>query len=190
MDSGIILQEQSASSSLMVFRLGEREMVLGRSLISDLVVNDPSVSRKHARLAASGPSVKVIDLNSRNGTFLNGKRIRQGLAKAGQSVRFGDAVFKVMIADSKQGGSEEPTDPVSDNVPTLEFRHSQLSVAQKEVFAYAQKGLSEKQIAAKLCVSFHTVHNHFREIYRVFEVHSRSELLSKVVRIQGDSWAG
>jgi DNA-binding CsgD family transcriptional regulator len=39
-------------------------------------------------------------------------------------------------------------------------------------------GLSEKQIAARLDLSRHTVHNHVKEIYRVVGVQSRAELMA------------
>jgi hypothetical protein len=51
------------------------EVAIGRQ-DGDLVVEDPEVSRRHAVLRRSGGSVVVEDLDSTNGTFVNGERIR------------------------------------------------------------------------------------------------------------------
>src|SRR3954468_15344539 len=62
----------------------EREQVtLGRSLGADVRVNDSKASRKHAKIEVRGTpdfgsaDYVVTDLNSRNGTFLNGRRINE-----------------------------------------------------------------------------------------------------------------
>jgi hypothetical protein len=65
-----------------------REVVIGRQ-DADLVLDeDPEVSRRHAMLRRSGESVVVEDLNSTNGTFVNGERVREAIA-----VRPGDEVM-------------------------------------------------------------------------------------------------
>lgn len=63
--------------------------VVGRSRRSDLVVDEPEVSAKHALLRWTGSSWFVRDLGSRNGTFVNGKRLEPG---EDHSVRVGDTV--------------------------------------------------------------------------------------------------
>lgn len=72
-------------------------MVLGRSSGNDLIVAEPSVSRKHARLSvnASGDEIAVADLDSRNGTWLNGKRVSEALVHGGDSLAFGSIHFVV-----------------------------------------------------------------------------------------------
>ncbi|MFM9965427.1 MAG: response regulator transcription factor [Planctomycetaceae bacterium] len=52
-----------------------------------------------------------------------------------------------------------------------------LKPAQLRVLELFLKGLLEKQVAEKLGISQHTVHNHAREIYRAYRVHTRPELL-------------
>lgn len=60
---------------------------VGRDAGADLVLHDPEVSRRHARFESRNGVVFVDDLASRNGTFLNGRRIREAL-----EVRAGDAI--------------------------------------------------------------------------------------------------
>ncbi len=60
---------------------------IGRGADADVVVDDPDVSRHHARLDAENGIVYVTDLESGNGTFLNGRRLRQAI-----EVRPGDRI--------------------------------------------------------------------------------------------------
>lgn len=52
-------------------------LVIGRSSVCDLALEDRFLSRRHARLFRSGDRFLVEDLGSRNGTLLNGRRIAQ-----------------------------------------------------------------------------------------------------------------
>lgn len=63
-------------------------VVIGRSSGAAVAVSDPEVSRRHARLDLAGGVLYLADLNSRNGTFLNGK----ALAGDGIELRVGDDV--------------------------------------------------------------------------------------------------
>src|SRR4051794_30711859 len=54
------------------------EMMLGRDPSAEIVLNDQSVSRKHAKVSKENGKVKLTDLGSANGTVLNGKKIAQG----------------------------------------------------------------------------------------------------------------
>lgn len=48
---------------------------LGREAINEIVINDPEVSRRHARISMRQGGYVVEDLGSTNGTFLNGRRV-------------------------------------------------------------------------------------------------------------------
>jgi DNA-binding winged helix-turn-helix (wHTH) protein len=57
------------------FVLEEGENVLGRHAEARVYVDHPSVSRRHARIAIDSTTAVLEDLKSRNGTFLDGRRI-------------------------------------------------------------------------------------------------------------------
>jgi two-component system, cell cycle response regulator len=57
-------------------RVLERDQVLlGRSADADLIINDDGVSRRHALLVKEGPTYTISDLNSANGTWVQGVRL-------------------------------------------------------------------------------------------------------------------
>jgi len=70
--------------------LANRRAVLGRSKECDVQVPDPNVSRRHAELRHEGGSWWLVDLDSTNGTVLNGKRIQRSKLADGDTIRLGD----------------------------------------------------------------------------------------------------
>ena len=71
-------------------------MILGRDPQCEHVLDYPMVSWRHARITRDGTSLFVEDLNSSNGTFVNGVRIRQRTAvKPGDDVGLGSYRFSV-----------------------------------------------------------------------------------------------
>jgi hypothetical protein len=84
------------------FPLSGDTYTLGRHRNNDIVITDPKVSSFHARIDRGPDGFSVVDLKSRNGTFLNGRRIETGLLKTGDEVRLGTArlVYKVDYSTS------------------------------------------------------------------------------------------
>src|SRR5207245_251977 len=57
-----------------------RTIVVGRAVTSDVPIYDPTISRSHAEVSLTDGGVKVKDVGSSNGTFLNGARITDAIA--------------------------------------------------------------------------------------------------------------
>src|SRR5690349_6225435 len=71
----------------------ESNATIGRSPDATVMVDDPGVSRLHARIRQNGAGgFEVEDLSSKNGTFLNGTRVEHALAKLGDKIRVGPRV--------------------------------------------------------------------------------------------------
>jgi hypothetical protein len=73
------------------FPLTRDSCTLGRHRNNDVVVADAKVSSFHARIDRTPEGYVVHDLGSRNGTYLNGRRIGEGLLTSGDELRFGTA---------------------------------------------------------------------------------------------------
>ena len=75
-------------------RVGEAGVRIGRGGGAELVLDDSSVSRVHARIGFDGASWIVRDLESRNGTFVDGRRVRgEVVAARPRVIRAGDALI-------------------------------------------------------------------------------------------------
>jgi pSer/pThr/pTyr-binding forkhead associated (FHA) protein len=61
-----------------------------------------SVSRKHCQLNYDDGVLKIRDLDSRNGTYLNGKRIDEAVIQAGDSIKIGPLTFVLQIDGQPQ----------------------------------------------------------------------------------------
>ena len=91
--------------TLQVYDLDQSTIRVGREDSVDVVIDNPSVSRKHAEIRQEGDGWVVEDLGSSNGTFLHGSRIEgpQPL-KPGDEIGFG----KFSVVFGKAVGDEAP----------------------------------------------------------------------------------
>ena len=92
------------------------KQILGRSSSCDIVLEHESVSRTHAALVVDDKGVAVIDLGSRNGTFVDGRRVQGCRFSEGQSVSFGKVAFFLVAlnAAGEKANSSVETDQVDD----------------------------------------------------------------------------
>lgn len=89
------------------FLLSSNITVIGRRRGCDLCIPLKLISRRHCKLSKEGNTVKIRDMNSRNGTFLNGKRIKEADINAGDYIRVGSLMFMLQV----DGKPEEIVQP-------------------------------------------------------------------------------
>ena len=70
--------------------------VLGRDPSSDLVLNDPKCSRRHAVIEAGPDGMAIRDAGSANGIYVNGKKVDRAKLADGDELRLGDVVIRVL----------------------------------------------------------------------------------------------
>jgi predicted component of type VI protein secretion system len=77
-----------------VFHLDAQSLIIGRDPMSDITINDPEISRQHARLTRTEEGFQIEDLGSTNGTFVNGQRLGSEplVLQPGQAVNMGSGV--------------------------------------------------------------------------------------------------
>lgn len=72
-----------------VFSLDQKTTVIGRGEDCDIVINHPMVSRHHAKIVRVGPSFYIHDLQSTNGTMVNGENIDQHVLQPEDEIQIG-----------------------------------------------------------------------------------------------------
>jgi RsiW-degrading membrane proteinase PrsW (M82 family) len=77
----------------IAYILNDNEIMIGRTLNNGFVIEHPSVSKRHARIVIEDNDYALYDLGSSNGTFVNGKRIKETKLQDGCEVRFGRAHY-------------------------------------------------------------------------------------------------
>jgi len=87
-------------------------LVLGRDAACDIVVHDRKASRRHATLHVAGSVVEIEDLDSSNGTLLNGKRVQRRLLRDNDRIQIGTWA----ITYREQAASAAPAPPPADEL--------------------------------------------------------------------------
>ena len=93
-----------------VFELNAERTTVGRVEDNNFQITDPSVSSRHAEILLRGDELVVKDLDSTNGSFINGEKISEAVLQPGQILRLGQVELK--IDDGKPVTTPPPVAPV------------------------------------------------------------------------------
>ena len=89
---------------------------IGRVEDNTFQIAEPSVSSHHCEIFLRGSEIVVKDLNSTNGTFINGQKILEGVLKSGQVLRLGQ--IEIRLEDGSAPASSAPAAPAAPATPT------------------------------------------------------------------------
>ncbi len=146
--------------------------VLGRDASADHAFDVDGVSRKHAKITIeTSGAATLIDLSSRNGTFVNGLRVETSALRDGDELRLGPLVLRLRYV----GARPRPSTPLPPSAP------DELSARELEVAQLVAEGLTNIEIGAKLHISPATVGRHLSNIYERLGIHSRAALTKRIV---------
>jgi len=183
MSGDLILLQRRRARPVRRFVLSEGRFILGRATDCNIIVEHPTVSRRHCEIWVSSGRIRIFDLGSRNGTFIDETPVHKCPSiREGQYLRCGDVSFTLCLDHGDQDADESTKDcEESDIVSPAPTR---ISAAQNRVFQQLLRGLSDKEIAHELKISPKTVHQHVQAIFRTMGVHSRPELLASFIQIE------
>jgi pSer/pThr/pTyr-binding forkhead associated (FHA) protein len=101
-----------------IFELNRTEISIGRDIANDFVINDAEVSRRHVNLSLEGDRYRIDDLNSTNGTYIDGQRlIGPHLLAIGEIIMLGDNVGLVFDGEPTTPDQTVPTDVDIESTP-------------------------------------------------------------------------
>jgi len=110
MDANLVLFKKDGSQK--AFSLPSDLTVIGRRHDCDLCIPLMVVSRRHCQLSQNNETVKIRDLDSKTGTFINGKRISDATVQAGDYITIGPLTFLLQIdGEPKEIKPPQPVKP-------------------------------------------------------------------------------
>ncbi|HKI69773.1 MAG TPA: FHA domain-containing protein [Verrucomicrobiae bacterium] len=120
--------------------LNVEKTTIGRVEDNTFQIEQPSVSSHHCEILVRGSEVVVKDLDSTNGTFINGKRITEGVLKPGQTLRLGQIDLRL-----ENGAPASSAAPAASGAPAAAPSASPAKKAADQTVA-ATRGINLNEI--------------------------------------------
>jgi transcriptional regulator with GAF, ATPase, and Fis domain len=111
-----------------VIELTEGELTIGRDDANDLCISDPSISRRHCAIHADDGQFLVRDLQSHNGTQVNGATVTQHVLQHGDHITLGRTQFTFVLRDQTVSPVALRCEDTDDLTPAAEVAATQIGV--------------------------------------------------------------
>jgi diguanylate cyclase (GGDEF)-like protein len=148
--------------------LGEEAIVVGSDETCGFVVDEPSVSRCHARIEPTEDGYAIVDLGSITGLFVNGIRVESARLESGDHIELGDVVLRFLASGSVEAMYHEEM-----------YRLS----TTDELTGIANRGCLERFLGRELSRSF----RHQRSVaILMFDVDNFKQINDRLGHLGGD----
>lgn len=165
--------------------LEKEDTIIGRSTECQIILNAPSVSRRHCIIKMRGNAVRLLDLESKNGSFVNGVKLNgERELRHNDLIRLGELelLYEQHSSDSELDDDENEEEKTQIDIKKQHeegfIQKYRISQREEEVLYLLIKGLKVKDISERLFISAGTAKNHVLSIYSKTDCHSRIELAS------------
>lgn len=162
-----------------VFALPAQELSLGRDASNGLPISDPSVSRRHCLIHPEGSGFKLRDLDSRNGTLVNGEPVKDHWLHHQDEITVGDSVFRFLTDDD--------TEQTTSASRAVEFEDEKLPHATAEIrpedvlYFQPDKILSELPATSRLARNLNALLKISRVVYSIRDLEElQREILNSI----------
>ncbi|OAI01475.1 diguanylate cyclase [Methylomonas methanica] len=144
----------SGSEQGKQFKLHNDQHVLGREPAVDILIPDPKVSRRHGMLSVNSQHILLEDLNSTNGTYVNGKRVIKHTLALLDRIRLGDTYLKIDYKRFNEAKSEQALYAAAnlDSMTNILNRNAFMLRAQQE-FSFCKR--NETRLTVMMCDADH-----------------------------------
>lgn len=124
------------------FELNVERTTVGRVEDNTFQISDGSVSSHHAEIILKGPEILVKDLNSTNGSFINGEKITETILKPGQILRLGQVELKIDDGLPLPAAAPAPVPPPPGTAPAPSPAPAASSKKQVDATMVIPRGVS------------------------------------------------
>jgi adenylate cyclase len=113
--------EYLADDERKVFYLTKDVVVIGKLPENDIELKDNTVSRQHCRLQRSGRGFKLADMNSTNGSYVNGRRVQSKALDVGDKITIGRTHLAYLAVGKGESYRDTNDQKISMVVPLAEL---------------------------------------------------------------------
>lgn len=106
---------QISGREMLEMALRQGHTLIGRSTLCDVHIDSSTVSRRHALISYTASGAILVDLNSTNGTFVDGRRIRRHELQPGETIEIGGTSIEYIVEPEELddvAGRREPRAPL------------------------------------------------------------------------------
>lgn len=155
-------------------QLGEKTIVIGREQGVGLRLEAEGISRRHAKITYNNGQYTIIDLGSKNGTFVNWAPVEVAPLRPGDRIDIGKVVLSL-----ERVRNEGDKAVASESSPAASARRL-LSARELEVAELVGRGMTNAEIGRTLGISRRTVATHLENAYQRLGIHSRAALVKLI----------
>lgn len=133
------------------FQITQNEIFIGRDTKKcQIILNDPEVSSVHATIRKNGSELILEDLNSSNGTILNGERINRSHIATGDEFVIGSTSFTLEVKSLLLEAESDRLMPVEAGQTIEQEEIEEISISQDEDEDFSQNVTIEKSIIKRI----------------------------------------
>jgi transcriptional regulator with GAF, ATPase, and Fis domain len=159
----------------LTFALPNGEIHIGRDPSNLLSISDPSLSRRHCALSRDSDGYKIRDLDSRNGTTVNGTFVKEARLRHGDQISVGDSIFVLLLDED----SDEPAAGRVEYEDSLTHATAQLR-PQDVVYLHPDRILKELPANSRVARNLNAL---FRISQVVHSIRDLEELQAQVLTL-------
>lgn len=156
------------------------ELPLGRDPANVIAIGDPSLSRRHCVLSRDGGLYKIRDLESRNGTFVNGVAVKETKLNHGDQISVGDSVFVFLL-------QEEGEEITPGNVEFDDSQPTQTTARirpQDVLYLHPDRLLKELPLTSSLAKNLNALLRISRAVHAIRDLDAlQAEILTQIFEV-------
>jgi len=158
------------------FALPSGEIHIGRDPSNLLSINDLSLSRRHCALSRDDEGYKIRDLDSRNGTSVNGVSVKETRLRHGDQISVGDSIFLLLLHDD----AEEPAEGRVEYEDSLTQATAQLR-PQDVLYLQSEQILKELPASSRVARNLNVLLKISRVVHSIRDLEELQEQILKLI---------
>ncbi len=144
--------EYIIEEELKTFVLQKDLISVGKLDDNDLVLRDTAISRRHFSLEKVLDGFRIIDLNSTNGTFVNGSRIKEYKLKLDDEISIGRIHLKFTLAEEDVNINEIDDQKISMVIPLGDELNHDKEIYKKDIDVFTSLTELGKELISSSCI--------------------------------------